>query len=183
MNYYCKYYLALLHTYVKLLSKKTMRSGKIIRETISDLLIALLCSGRNPVAFRSILRQREINRYKKESVQISLSRLKKKGYISHSNQGWIISEKGKLYSKNLHLLSYIPSPFNGKTSSNTIVSFDIPSPDRRIRDWLRNQLKVFNYKMLQQSLWVGPGPLPDEFLERINELKIKENIKLFNVQK
>jgi hypothetical protein len=37
--------------------------------------------------------------------------------------------------------------------------------------------------MLQQSLWIGPGPLPSEFLERVNELKIRENIKLFNVQK
>jgi len=158
-------------------------TGKILRETIGDLLIAMLSSGRNPVEFRSILRKRELARYKKESIKVCLSRLKKKGYLLNSNLGWELSKNGKLYFENVHLISYIPSPFNKKSPSDTIISFDIPGPDRKIRDWLRNQLKIFNYKMLQQSLWIGPGPLPNEFLERLNELKIRENIKLFNVKK
>lgn len=158
-------------------------TGKILGETISDLLIALLSSNRNPVAFRAILRKRELDRYKKESIKVSLSRLNKKGYISHCDGGWILSKNDKLYLGRNHSTPYIPSPFNNKSPSNTIISFDIPGPDRKIRDWLRNQLKIFNYKMLQQSLWIGPGPLPPEFLKRLDELKIRENIKLFNVQK
>jgi hypothetical protein len=37
--------------------------------------------------------------------------------------------------------------------------------------------------MLQQSLWLGPGPLPQEFLKRLNELGIRENIKIFPIKK
>jgi DNA-binding transcriptional regulator PaaX len=158
-------------------------TGKILGQTIGDLLIAFLSSGRNPVAFRQILRKRELNRYKKESIKVSLSRLNQKGYVTHSNGGWELSKNGKLYLRKYYLFSYIPSPFNSKSLSNTIISFDIPGPDRERRDWLRNQLKIFNYKMLQQSLWIGPGPLPPLFLNRLDVLKIRENIKFFKIQK
>ena len=48
-------------------------------------------------------------------------------------------------------------------------------------DWLRNQLKIFGYKMLQQSLWQGPGPLPIEFRKRLDDFGIKKNVKTFKM--
>lgn len=35
--------------------------------------------------------------------------------------------------------------------------------------------------MLQQSLWIGPGPLPEEFIKRLKDLKIKDCIKIFKI--
>ncbi len=160
-----------------------MKNSQIFKETIGDLLIAMLSSGRNPVAFRAIIRKRELSRYNKESVRVAMSRLNKKGYLINSKNIWKITEKGKIYAIKNKLFLYINSPFNDKDKPNTIVSFDIPGPKRDSRDWLRTQLKIFNYKMLQQSLWLGPGPLPREFLNRLNELEIRKNIKIFNVKK
>jgi len=151
--------------------------------TISDLLIATLLCGKNVKTFRSIICEREFARYRKESVQVSLSRLNKKGYLKKSNNGWLLNQKGELYAKEVHLFSYIPSPFKENSLVNTFISFDIPGPKRSIRDWLRNQIKIFGYKMLQQSLWIGPGPLPKEFLKRLEELGIRKNVKILSINK
>jgi hypothetical protein len=37
--------------------------------------------------------------------------------------------------------------------------------------------------MLQQSLWIGPGPLPGSFLKRLEDLNIRKNIKTFKITK
>jgi DNA-binding transcriptional regulator PaaX len=151
--------------------------------SIGDLLIATLCSARSTRRFYAIIREREFKRYKKESVNVALSRLSKKGYLKNTNGNWSLTQKGILRNKEINLHSYIPSPFKENSTANTIISFDIPGPQRIVRDWLRNQIKIFGYKMLQQSLWLGPGPLPPEFLRRLEELKIRKNIKIFSIKK
>lgn len=144
--------------------------------------MATLLSSRNTKTFHSILRKREFERFKKESISVSLSRLNKNGYLKKKD-GWSLTQKGILHSKKIYLTSYISSPFRKNSPVNTIISFDIPGPHRSTRDWLRNQIKIFNYKMLQQSLWIGPGPLPSIFLKRLEELKIIKNIKVFSIKK
>ncbi len=151
--------------------------------TIGDLLLATLLSHRSTKSFYSILRKREFERYKKESISVALSRLKKNGYLKKNKDAWSLTQKGILRSKKNYLTSYISSPFKENSPVNTIISFDIPEPNRYIRDWLRNQIKVFNYKMLQQSLWIGPGPLPHLFLKRLEELNIRKNIKIFSIKR
>jgi DNA-binding transcriptional regulator PaaX len=151
--------------------------------SIGDLLVATLCSAKSTRRFYAIIREREFKRYKKESIQVALSRLHKRGYVNNSAIGWSVTKKGKEKINNTRPLDYIPSPFGENSPINNIISFDIPGPKRTLRDWLRNQIKIFGYKMLQQSLWLGPGPLPPEFLKRLEELKIGKNIKIFSVQK
>lgn len=161
-----------------------MKNGVRFKETIGDLLIAMLLSGRSSYQFRKIIREREFARYQEKSVQVALSRLKRSGYLKNSLSGeWTLTSKGRLYANKNTLYSYIPSPFNKDSKHGTIVSFDIPGPQRAVRDWLRNQIKIFGYTMLQQSLWLGPGPLPKEFLKRLRDLKIRENVKIFSVTK
>jgi len=60
---------------------------------------------------------------------------------------------------------------------------DIPEQNRILRNWLRNQIKIFGYKMLQQSLWIGPSPLPPPFLKRLEDLNIRKNVKTFKITK
>lgn len=155
--------------------------------SIGDLLLATLFSGRSTRRFYSIIRKREFNRYNKESVRVALSRLHVREYANNSALGWSITKKGKRYlkirSQETHLLEYIVSPFKEGSPHSMIVSFDIPEKDRKIRHWLRNQLKIFGYKMLQQSLWLGPSPLPSAFLKRLEDLKIRKNIKTFKITK
>jgi DNA-binding transcriptional regulator PaaX len=142
--------------------------------------MATMGNGRSAHRFHAIIREREFKQYKKESIQVTLSRLHKKRYIDHSLNGWYLTKAGQLHAKNMYLLSYFSSPFKKGSSDTTIISFDIPEPDRKIRNWLRNQIKIFGYKMLQQSLWIGPGPLPVPFFKRLEELKIRKNIKIFS---
>ncbi len=152
-------------------------------EGLTDVLVATLCSSHNVKTFRSILVERKLKRYKENSVRVALSRLHKKGYINHSRSGWSINKKGKDRHKSIRLFEYIHPIAKEKIEYRNIVSFDIPECDRIKRDWLRNQLKIFGYKMLQQSLWIGPGPLPDLFSKRLNLLKIKNGVKIFKITK
>ncbi len=157
--------------------------NKEFETTIPDILIAMLFSGKSIKNFKSIIRERKLERYKTGSVRVALSRLSKNGYIHNTKNGWQISASGVKYIDTIKKFSYIQSPFKNEAVFSTIVSFDIPGPERKVRDWLRNQLKKFNYKMLQQSLWIGPGPLPTKFLERLEILKIRKCIKIFKIKK
>lgn len=151
-------------------------------QSIGDLIVATLLSNKNSAQFRKILYEREFARYKKESIRMTFSRLHKKGYLENNKGNWSLTKKGKMNNSKNILFSFIPSPFKKNQQPNIIVSFDITEADRVKRNWLRNQLKVFNYKMLQQSLWLGPGPLPPEFLKRLYNLGIRENIKIFRIK-
>jgi len=152
--------------------------------SIGDLLIATLGSGRSTRRFYAIIREREFKRYKKESVQVALSRLHQKGYVNNFATGWSITKKGKKYlPQHARLLDYIASPFTENLPPSMIISFDIPEKNRATRHWLRNQIKIFGYKMLQQSLWIGPSPLPSSFLKRLEDLEIRKNVKTFKITK
>lgn len=156
--------------------------------SIGDLLIATLCSGKSTRKFYAIIREREFNRHNQKSVRVALSRLHGKGYADNSVFGWSITKEGKKYYSKKHsrenrLLGYIESPFANNSPTNMIIAFDVPEKDRAKRHWLRNQIKIFGYKMLQQSLWIGPSPLPPAFLKRLEDLEIKKNIKTFKITK
>ena len=150
-------------------------------ESLVDLLMATLGSARSTHIFKNILFKRKLKRYKKESIKVTLSRLHSKGYVKKSFSGWSLTQKGENHIKKPNLMDYFASPFAENSYPNIIISFDIPEKNRKVRNWLRNQIKIFGYKMLQQSLWIGPGPLPATFLKRLEDLKIRKNIKTFKI--
>ena len=63
-----------------------------------------------------------------------------------------------------------------------MVLFDIPEKKRKTRNWVRSQLKLWNFEMLQQSVWLGKGPLPKEFVSRLDLLGIGKCVKMFKIQ-
>lgn len=77
-----------------------------IRETITDMLIAILASGKNTKRFHIILNELETARYNKESIRVALSRLNKNGYVKNSKEGWELTVKGEkhLNRKNYFLI-------------------------------------------------------------------------------
>ncbi|MFA5936853.1 MAG: CRISPR-associated endonuclease Cas2 [Candidatus Paceibacterota bacterium] len=75
------------------------------------------------------------------------------------------------------------SPFKKDSSKNLIVMYDIPHFQKKERDWFRRHLIKFNYVMIQKSVWVGPSPLPKDFLEYLKEIKIGNNFKTFKLAK
>lgn len=76
----------------------------------------------------------------------------------------------------------IKSVFPEKTEK-VLISFDVPEKKKKTRDWLRNQIKYWDFKMIQKSLWLGYGPLPKEFTDRLRQLGIYENVQIFRIKK
>ena len=73
------------------------------------------------------------------------------------------------------------SPFKKDSPKTLLVMYDIPSDKKKERDWFRRHLKKFNYIMIQKSVWVGPSPLPKEFMDYVKEIGLKENLKTFKL--
>jgi CRISPR-associated endonuclease Cas2 len=124
------------------------------------------------------------NPYKKSTINNTVSRLHRLQLIQKEDGVWKITEKGKKFiEKDREQLPHFKSPFKYKAPKNFIVMFDI-SEDRNLeRDWLRRQLKKFDYIMIQRSVWVGPSPLPDEFRNLVKKIKLDSCIKTFKLAK
>ena len=90
--------------------------------------------------------------------------------------------KKKNRKRNYYHISFV-SPFLENAPKNLLLIYDIPEPMKKERDWFRRHLIEFGYIMIQRSVWVGPSPLPKEFLEYLKEIKIGENFKTFKLAK
>lgn len=75
------------------------------------------------------------------------------------------------------------SSFKDTAPKNLIVMYDIPDSLKKERDWFRRHLIKFGYVMIQRSVWVGPSPLPKDFLKYLKEIKIGDNFKTFKLAK
>jgi DNA-binding transcriptional regulator PaaX len=123
-------------------------------------------------------------KYNSESLRISAARLKKKGYITGNGKSWNISNDGKKYVINKReTLKQFSSSFRKDNPKNLLIIFDIIENRKAERDWLRFQLKKFGYLMIQRSVWVGPSPLPKEFVDYLQSIKLKASIKTFKLAK
>lgn len=154
---------------------------RIQKDSIAHHTLAFLFSARNSSSYKRMLRSDPNRIISNSSLSVTLLRLRKNDFVLKDSEGWRITDKGIGEVRRVSNL-YITSPFNPKSLKNTIVAFDIPEGDRKIRNWTRNQLKIFSYNMLQQSLWFGPGPLPKEFIDRLKTLGIKKNVKIFSIK-
>ncbi|MFA5937009.1 MAG: hypothetical protein WC822_03980 [Candidatus Paceibacterota bacterium] len=121
---------------------------------------------------------------KKQSINNALCRLNKNGYISKENNYILLSSNGRKYIENKKIrLVVFNSPFQEKSPKNLLVMFDIPEVKKAEREWLRFHLREFSYEMIQKSVWVGPSPLPKDFLDYIKSIKLEECIKTFKLAK
>lgn len=122
--------------------------------------------------------------YSKSSFDITLARLIKKGFVETKSGKWFLTKAGKEYFENkrkLHLK--FSSPFVLNAPKNLLLMFDVPESKRVERNWLRWHLKEFQYHMIQQSVWVGPSPLPKKFVAHLKEIKLTSCIKTFKLAK
>ncbi|MEX2014063.1 MAG: CRISPR-associated endonuclease Cas2 [Parcubacteria group bacterium] len=73
------------------------------------------------------------------------------------------------------------SEYGRNSPKNLIVMYDIPHEKKKERDWFRRQLKNFHYIMIQKSVWVGPSPLPKDFVEYVKLVGLKDKLKTFKL--
>jgi DNA-binding transcriptional regulator PaaX len=73
--------------------------------------------------------------------------------------------------------------FKRTAPKDLVVMYDIPSDMRKERDWLRYHLKKFDYTMVQKSVWVGPSPLPKDFLNYIKKIGLFDQLRTLKLAK
>ena len=73
--------------------------------------------------------------------------------------------------------------FQKDMPKDLIVMYDIPHEQKKERDWFRRHLKRFNYIMIQKSIWVGPSPLPKDFVEYVRSIRLHDKVKTFQLAK
>ena len=92
------------------------------------------------------------------------------------------SEKTTMTNKRIYYNSF-SSNLSENSSKNLIVMYDIPHEKKKERDWFRRHLKKFNYIMIQKSVWVGPSPLPKDFLEYVTSIGLRKKLKTLKLSK
>ncbi len=126
----------------------------------------------------------KFKRYSQNSLSGTLSRLYKEGFVENIDERLKLTLRGQKYIKRkFDSLKQFNCVFERDAPKNLIVMFDIPETKKAEREWLRWHLKKFHYSMIQKSVWVGPSPLPKEFLNYIELIKIKDGLKTFKLAK
>lgn len=126
----------------------------------------------------------KFKKYSQNSLSGTLSYISKLGLVEKSELGLVLTIKGQEYIKRkLDSLKQFNFYFDKNAPKDLIVMFDIPETKKAEREWLRWHLKKFNYSMIQKSVWVGPSPLPKEFLDYLEKIKIKDGFKTFKLAK
>ncbi|PIV64901.1 MAG: hypothetical protein COS09_02420 [Candidatus Nealsonbacteria bacterium CG01_land_8_20_14_3_00_12] len=123
----------------------------------------------------------DYQKLKEQTLRSTLSRLKKRGLIENKTGVWNITDNGRKFLKN-KLISKIPHFEHLKTKNKKkemVIVFDIPEIRRRQRNWLRMELVALGFILLQKSVWIGPAPLPKEFIEYLNETNLLQYLKFF----
>lgn len=123
-------------------------------------------------------------KYSERNIRTTIDRLKRKGIIEKELSGIILSRYGKKYvQKKFDSLKQFDRPTNLSKEKKLLVMFDVPTEKKGEREWLRWHLKKFDYIMIQQSVWVGPAPLPKEFNDYLKTIKLDRCIKTFKLEK
>src|SRR3989344_4562843 len=117
----------------------------------------------------------KFNKQRKRQLQKYISKLKSQGLVVQDSDQLNKIRKTKTLDKN----SY------HKESGNKviIVSYDIPTTFNRERDLIREVLKILEFRMIHQSVWVGKIKLPEKFIKDLEGLKILEYIEILEVTK
>jgi len=122
--------------------------------------------------------------YSKNTFPNEISRLKREKFIEKDGDFLRITRKGQEYIKRKQdSLSMFQSSFQKSAPKNLLVMFDIPEVKKAEREWFRFHLKKFDYEMIQRSVWVGPSPLPKDFLSYLKDIKLAECVKTFKLAK
>lgn len=123
--------------------------------------------------------------YKYQTLANRCSELKRNGYIKEVNGEYLITFKGEdfLSKKIRYNFKKFKTNKTKEDPKNLLLLYDIPQEKTSERNWFRRELKNFHFIMIQRSVWVGPSPLPAEFISYLKEVELKDEIKTFKLEK
>ena len=149
--------------------------------TFTDELIAFLLSCRSNSIRKKILWER-VQKRRKISRDVycqSIYRLKKRGIIQDKNGIFHLAQKGEKFFYN----TFRKIKTKPIKTCRVMIIFDIPERKRKVRSWIRRQIKDWDFKMVQKSVWIGYGPVPEEFTKRLKILKVYDGVKIYDIRK
>ncbi len=132
----------------------------------------------------------DLEAQKRQKIANLLCYMQRKGLVEKTDsKAWKLTNKGrhKLELINLKpaLVSGIPPIRRGVYTENDalkVVIFDVPEQDRWKRKWLRQSLQNLDFKLLQESVWIGERRLPEEFITLLSEFELISCVHIFTVQ-
>ena len=176
-----------------------MRKGEKIKEILTVLAAGTLTALEvidelSPVGFtrsyyknkyrgNSLLDQPDAEAKKRKEFYDLLSYLKCEGFIEKkkAENTWKITFSGL---KKLKILKERSINYQAETDNKLkIIVFDVPEKERKLRAWLRGALKVLGFKMLQQSVWIGKGKIPEQFLFDLRQKNLLPYIHIMEASK
>ena len=166
-----------------------------------DLLDALFSSGygasfskmqRRVTTLQNERERKSAERKQRHAFQSLLYHLKEEGFIrmndkKNKKSGFFITEKGGRYLKKLEKKvgqQIEKQPYEKiEDAQLNIILFDIPEPERKKREWLRQELNYLGFTMLQRSVWAGKIKIPKEMLEDMERYNLLSYIEIIAVTK
>lgn len=120
-------------------------------------------------------------KFQEKTIRQSIRRLRKHGFVEKRNRKFILTAKGRALTKYvLGRKKIFDKKWDGKFR---VVIFDIPEQKSRDRNWLRQELYVLQYKLLQKSVFIGKYPLPEDIIKSIRHKKIGNYVNYLLVDK
>jgi len=174
-----------------------MKITRGIKATIPYAILAAFAildgPGMSKVLYKIV--KKEINKRHKAGVQKELekatfrtllTRLKKDDLVESPARGlWQLTKKGLGFRAAISKKeeSYRKFVADHGKERDTIVIFDVPKKKGSLRHHLRAELIDLGYELLQKSVWIGGGPLPEEFIAYLKEKDLLRSVHIFTVQK
>lgn len=110
--------------------------------------------------------------------------LKKRGYIQIKNlqgiEGVILTKRGFEHVWKTKLVAIERKKRRDRRWQ--MVIFDIPEKQRKLRDILRENLLLLDYRMLQRSVWVCPYDVLKETEEVVRRYVLDSYVKVFLIK-
>ncbi len=152
--------------------------GELGETTISSFFPAKYPEAR---LWRSLLGLEGGYTFRRETFPVLLCRLRAQKLVERvglrQHGIWRITGLGKRT-----LQSVQPVARARPDGTRRLVIFDIPERERKKRDAIRLELVAAGFQQLQKSVWHGEHPLPENFLELINALNLKNYVHVFSVR-
>ncbi len=120
----------------------------------------------------------------KATISSTISRLKNKGLLENKNGIIKITASGKntlVHSKNDYRFKKSGKNPKRTIKKTTMVLFDIPEKKRKYRDWIRRELVLADFEIIQKSAWFGPG-ISKEFIKQLEEYDLLDCVRFFKVK-
>ncbi|KKS14452.1 MAG: Transcriptional regulator, PaaX family [Parcubacteria group bacterium GW2011_GWB1_41_6] len=124
----------------------------------------------------------------KHNFRSLLYQLQKQGLVEKKEKDdrsfWMITKLGRERLRNIQENS-LPLNINykiKKEKTSKLVIFDIPEKYKHKRNWLREQLVMLDFEMLQKSVWTGKNKIPQEFIRDLENFNLLDYVHILSIK-